>query len=84
MLDPAVVMLTSMRRTNNEAKTNNETKKSTAKVTAGYPAANLPLEYAISTCMGLQAISNLRQSQSATVSLQESEEFLDLSFSWAK
>jgi len=31
-------------------------------VTAGYPAANLPLEYAISTCMGLQAISNLRQS----------------------
>jgi hypothetical protein len=62
MLDPAVVMLTGMRRSNNEAKTNNDNKKSKATVNAGYPAANLPLEYAISTCMGLQAISNLRQS----------------------
>jgi len=62
MLDPAIVMLTGMRRTNNPAKTNNNDGKKSKTGTEGYLAANLPLEFAISTCLGLQAISNLKQS----------------------
>lgn len=82
LLTGAVNMVTGLRKVN-EGKAVEGGKTGAAAANA-QPVANLPLEFCITTCMGLQAIHNFAQSRLTKLTAKERADHLETSFSWAQ
>ena len=85
LLDPAINMLYSLRRTDESKQTAGAATggAKTQTAVAEQSHINLPLEYCISTCYILRAILCLRVSQNSKMTLEDQDVYTAESFSWA-